>query len=143
MVNSPLGLVMAGIRGNERRLQFLGIRTGAYKTTLFALSGGIAGLAGAIYALNLGFASPTFLGVGLSTIAIIWVLTGGAGTLVGPILGVILIEYVSRELSGRFLGWWQVGLGIILLVVVLFLREGLVGVLRGSSRLGRPEKGKP
>jgi len=142
VVSSPLRMVLTGIRVNEQRLQFLGYRTARFKVTVFAVSGGIAAVSGAIYAAVLGFASPTFFGIALSTLAMIWVLVGGPGTLLGPALGVVLVQYGSRVLSDRLLGWWQVALGVLLLLVVLFFRHGLAGLLRREAVLELPGEGR-
>lgn len=138
IVASPLRMVLAGVRLNEQRLQFLGYHTARFKVAVFAFSGGIAVVSGALYAAILGFASPTFFGIGLSTLAMIWVLVGGPGTLLGPALGVVLVQYGSRALSDRLQGWWQVALGGLLLLVVLFFRDGLAGLLRREAVLGLP-----
>lgn len=138
LIRSDLRILFAGFRSNEQRLRFLGYRTSRTKITVFAISGGLAAASGALYGLTVGFVSPTSLGIGLSTIAMIWVLAGGAGTLYGPVMGVILVEFGARALSNRWLGWWQVLLGIVLLLVVLFLRNGLAGMLRGEAVVDLP-----
>jgi len=141
LVRSDLRSLFAGFRSNEQRLRFLGHRTSRTKIIVFGISGGLAGASGALYALTVGFVSPTSLGIGLSTFAMIWVLAGGAGTLHGPILGVVLVEFGARALSNRWLGWWQVLLGIVLLLVVLFLRNGLAGLLHGEAVVDLPAEG--
>ena len=139
IVRSQLGLVLAGTRQNEKRLAFLGYRVRTFKAIIFTFAGAIAGLGGALYAHHEGFIGPNNMGIGISTMAVLYALFGGAGTLVGPIIGVLAIESISFTLSGMdtFKSIWPVILGIILLVVVTFKPEGLLGfILSRRERIG-------
>ena len=139
LVKSQFGLVLAGMRQNEERLAFLGYRVQIYKATAFALSGAIAGLAGALYAYHQGFTGPGNLGPGLSTTAVLYCLFGGSGTLIGPILGAAAIESISYFLSGSqtVKQYWPVLLGVLLLLVVTFKPAGLLGLLVSTrERIG-------
>lgn len=139
LVRSQFGLVLAGMRQNEDRLAFLGYRVQIYKATAFALSGAIAGLAGALYAYHQGFTGPGNLGPGLSTAAVLYCLFGGSGTLIGPILGAAAIESISYFLSGSqtVKQYWPVLLGVLLLLVVTFKPSGLLGLLVSTrERIG-------
>ncbi len=146
LVRSQFGLVLAGMRQNEERLAFLGYRVQIYKATAFALAGAIAGLSGALYAYHQGFTGPGNLGPGLSTAAVLYCLFGGAGTLIGPILGTAAIESISYFLSGSasVKQYWPVLLGILLLLVVTFRPSGLLGLLVSTRErigaFGRPAK---
>ncbi len=139
LTRSQLGLVLAGIRQNEQRLAFLGYRVQFYKAIVFAFAGMIAGLAGALYSYHQGFIGPGNMGPGLSTMAVIYTLFGGAGTLIGPVIGTASIEMLSYVLADidvvrRF---WPVILGLVLLLVVAFQPSGLLGLLLSSrERIG-------
>ncbi|MFT4101390.1 MAG: branched-chain amino acid ABC transporter permease [Burkholderiaceae bacterium] len=139
VVRSQFGLVLAGMRQNEQRLSFFGYRVQWYKATAFALAGTIAGLAGALFAYHQGFTGPGNLGPGLSTMAVLYCLFGGAGTLIGPVLGAASIESISYYLSGSeaVKQYWPVLLGILLLVVVTFKPSGLLGfIVSRRERIG-------
>jgi len=139
LMRSQLGLVLAGVRQNEERLAFFGYRVQFYKAIVFAFSGMIAGLAGALYAYHQGFIGPGNMGPGLSTMAVIYCLFGGAGTLVGPIIGAASIEALSYVLADIDLvkRFWPVILGLVLLLVVTFQPSGLLGlVVSARERIG-------
>lgn len=139
LTRSQLGLVLAGVRQNEERLAFFGYRVQFYKAIVFAFSGMIAGLAGALYAYHQGFIGPGNMGPGLSTMAVIYCLFGGAGTLVGPIIGTASIEALSYVLADIDLvkRFWPVILGLVLLLVVTFQPSGLLGlVVSARERIG-------
>ena len=131
VVRSQLGLVLAGMRQNEERLAFFGYRVQVFKALLFSFAGMIAGLSGGLYAFHEGFIGPASLGIGLSTYAVLYGLFGGAGTLIGPILGVAAIEIAAFILSDidAFKAYWPVILGFIMLVVVAYRPSGIMGLL--------------
>ena len=131
LVRSQFGLVLAGLRQNEDRLAFFGYRVQVYKALVFAFAGAIAGLAGALYSYHQGFIGPGNMGPALSTMAVIYTLLGGAGTLVGPILGAAFIEVLSYQLADidAVRSIWPIILGLVLLAVVLFQPAGLLGML--------------
>ncbi len=131
LVRSQMGLVLAGMRQNEERLAFFGYRVQLYKAVVFAFAGMIAGLAGALYSYHQGFIGPGNMGPGLSTMAVIYCLFGGAGTLIGPVIGTASIEILSYVLADiEFVKqFWPVILGMILLIVVAFQQAGLLGIL--------------
>jgi branched-chain amino acid transport system permease protein len=139
VVRSQLGLVLAGIRQNEQRLAFLGYRVQVFKAVVFSFAGLIAGLSGALYSYHQGFIGPGNMGPGLSTTAVLYCLFGGAGTLVGPVIGTVAIELLNYGLSDidAIRQVWPVILGLILLVVVMFQPAGLLGlVVSTRERIG-------
>jgi branched-chain amino acid transport system permease protein len=139
VVRSQLGLVLAGIRQNEERLAFLGYRVQVFKALVFSFAGMIAGLAGALYSYHQGFIGPGNMGPGLSTTAVLYCLFGGAGTLVGPIIGTVAIETLNYGLSDMdaIRQFWPVILGLVLLLVVMFQPSGLLGlVVSARERIG-------
>ena len=81
-----------------------------------------------------GIVSPSAVGVSASTLVLLWVVLGGRGTLLGPIVGAILLPYLTAELSGSLLDTWLVVVGVILVAVIVFVPAGLFGFLdRGRS----------
>jgi len=139
IVRSQFGLVLAGMRQNEERLVFLGYRVQIFKALIFSFAGMVAGLAGALYSYHQGFIGPGNMGPGLSTAAVIYCLLGGAGTLIGPIIGTAAIELLSYRLSDidAIRHFWPIVLGLVLLVIVMFQPAGLLGlVLSNRERIG-------
>jgi branched-chain amino acid transport system permease protein len=144
LVRSQFGLVLAGFRQHEERLTFLGYRVQHFKAIIFTFAGGMCGLAGALAAFHDGFVWPNMLGVLLSTQIVLYVLFGGVGTLVGRIVGVASIDYMSFVLADRFPAFWPILLGLLLLFVVLVRPTGLCGLVRlgaGARRALRPPPG--
>jgi branched-chain amino acid transport system permease protein len=145
LVRSQFGLALAGIRQNEERVAFLGYRANHLKAIVFTFAGAIAGLAGGLYAFHEGFVWPNLLSVFLSTQVVLYVLFGGVGTLIGAVIGVTVIESLTFVLADRWPGIWPVVLGAILLLVILFRRTGLVGLVvperERFGSFGRPPKG--
>jgi ABC-type branched-subunit amino acid transport system permease subunit len=133
LLSSDLGAVVTGLRESEDLLHDTGFSVGPLKVFLFALSGAVAGLAGVLYTANVGYVSPGVLGFELSTMAVVWVLAGGAGFLVGAMYGVMLVEYVTRYLSSAWVGWRDVILGTSLMLVVLVFRSGVYGIAVGLA----------
>jgi branched-chain amino acid transport system permease protein len=138
VVRSPFGLALAGLRESETRIAFLGYRVQHLKAIVFSLAGAVAGLGGGLYAFHEGFVWPSMLGVVLGTQAVLYVLLGGSGTLVGAVLGTVAIEVLGFVLADRFQDSWPILLGALLLGVVLFRPAGLVSLLAGErERVGR------
>lgn len=129
IVRSQLGLVLAGIRQHEERITFFGYQVQIYKVIVFTLGGAIAGLSGGLYAFHEGFVWPSLMGPTYSTQAVLYVLFGGVGTLVGAVIGVVAIEFATMFLADYFQNVWPIILGALLLVVVMFRPTGLVGLL--------------
>jgi branched-chain amino acid transport system permease protein len=127
LVRSQFGLVLAGIRQQESRIAFFGYKVQNYKGVVFALAGFIAGLSGGMYAFHEGFVGPGQLGPVLSTQVVLYALLGGVGTLIGPILGVGIIEFLSYILSQYWETGWPIVLGLMLLVIVMLRPTGLLG----------------
>jgi branched-chain amino acid transport system permease protein len=134
LVASPFGAVLRGIRENETKTQALGYNTRSYKIAVVALAYALGGLAGALYAPFAGFANTELLFWLLSGEALIMVIVGGAGTLIGPIIGAGFFLAVEQELSS-FTDAWALFFGLIFIAVVLFMPEGIWGF--ASTRLRR------
>ncbi|MBM3489943.1 MAG: branched-chain amino acid ABC transporter permease [Alphaproteobacteria bacterium] len=134
LVNSPFGAVLRGIRENENKTRALGYNTRAYKIGVVAIAYALGGLAGALYAPFAGFTNTELLFWLFSGQALIMVIVGGAGTLIGPILGAALFLLAQHQLSS-VTETWAIYFGLMFIAVVLFLPEGIWGTL--MQRLGR------
>ncbi|HEX7381774.1 MAG TPA: branched-chain amino acid ABC transporter permease [Nevskiaceae bacterium] len=131
-VNSRFGRVLQGSRQNERRMRALGFRTFPYKLVAFTISGAIAGLAGALIANQSGFVSPAIMHWQQSAEFLVMVLLGGLSSLVGPIYGAIALVLLDQVLVA-VTPHWEIILGPILVLVVLFFRGGIYGALSGKG----------
>lgn len=140
LLASRFGRVMVGIRENERRAELLGYDPRAYKLATFTIGGALAGFAGCLFANWGNFVSPTIFGLAQSAQIIIWVIVGGRGTLIGPVIGCIGIQWLSAALGANqpsgSSDWWSkifanapLILGIILIAFVLLVPKGLVPTL--------------
>ena len=132
IVRSPFGAVLAGIRENEAKTVALGYNSRAYKIATVVLAYGFGGLAGALYAAFAGFASPELFFWLVSGRVLIMVVVGGAGTLIGPILGGVFFVFLEHELS-QVTDLWPLLFGSIFMAFVMFAPEGIWGLL--TSRL--------
>jgi branched-chain amino acid transport system permease protein len=133
LAGSRFGLVLAGLRQNERRMAALGVAPYRYKLAAFVLSGMGAGLAGALWANYARFVSPDMMHWTKSGELMVMVILGGAGTLLGPLFGaaaLIALETVLAAWTER----WQVILGPILVLIILFFRGGLAGLVSPAWR---------
>ncbi len=128
-IRSRPGLVLRGIRDNEDRVDLLGYDVAQVKRRAFVLSGALAGLAGALFHVHEGIVSPGAVGVGSSTLVLLWVVLGGRGTLLGPVVGALLLPHLTASLSGTLLDTWLVTVGVILVAVIVLLPAGLLGFL--------------
>lgn len=140
----PFGRIVVSLRENEQRTELLGYDVRLYKTAAFALGGGIAGLAGCMFANWAEIVTPGLFSLGQSAEIIIWVIVGGLGTLSGPIVGAALLGYLKFALGHQSLVDNLFIMGVLLIVVVLFLPEGLVPTLaRLSGKVWPARRRKP
>lgn len=124
---SKFGKVLVGIRENEMRLVSLGVPAALHKTAAFALSGAVAALAGALYGLHSGFVSPSIGGVLFSTEVVVWVAIAGRSSLIGALLGGIVVSSLSNYLSSITPTYWQLALGAVFILTIAFFRGGVSG----------------
>lgn len=129
LINSRFGMILRSIRENESRLQFLGFNPAAFKLVVFVISGMLAGLSGMLFIPVNSFISPTNLGVMFSTSVLVWLAVGGRGNLTGAMAGAFLINWMESLLSEQFGDVWQLMLGVVMLVVVLFFPKGFIGTM--------------
>jgi len=131
------GDALIAIRDDEPRLRFTGYNPTAYKTVVFAVAGALAGISGALYTVQSGIVSPQYMAVPFSIEMVIWVAVGGRGTLIGAVLGAVLINYAKSLVSEALPETWLFIQGGLFLLVVTALPDGLVGWWRsgGPGRL--------
>ncbi len=128
VIRSPFGRALIGIRESEGRMAVLGYNTWAHKYVAFVVAGGLAGVAGTLFVYYNGFVSPAYLSVVFSAMALIMVILGGAGTLLGPALGSAVIVFLENVISAHTQRWVLV-LGLIYVGVTLFAPAGLMGLV--------------
>lgn len=129
VVQSPFGRALVAIRENEERARMLGYNSGAHKLKAMILSGVISGVAGATYAMLFGYVGATFATVQYSIFPLLWVLLGGAGTTIGPLIGVFFMFYLI-DFSSSITTAYMLVAGIVLVLLTLFAPQGLAGELR-------------
>lgn len=129
LVGSPLGRVMVAMRENEERSRMLGYNPFAVKLAALVISGLYAGAAGAAYAVLFGYVGASFAGIQYSILPMLWVLLGGAGVVLGPLIGVLVMFYLIDISSGYTTAHLLV-VGLALLALVLFAPKGILGSLR-------------
>jgi branched-chain amino acid transport system permease protein len=130
LIASDFGRIIIAIRENETRVELLGYDARKYKLATFVIGGAIAGLAGCLFANWGAYTSPTVFALGQSVQIIIWVVVGGVGTLVGPIVGCFLIQWLTTYVSGLNLINNSLLLGGVLTLFVLLLPQGLLPTLK-------------
>jgi len=140
VLRAPIGTLWSAVAQNEARLSFLGYNVAGLKALAFAGSAALAALAGALYASQQGIVSPQTLGYVLSGELLIWTAVGGRQTVLGPVVGAVLIGFLSSELRDGF-ALWEVLLAAIFIGVVLLMPQGLGGLARPLlDKLSRKRK---
>jgi branched-chain amino acid transport system permease protein len=147
LVNSRFGMVLQGARSNDRRMRAIGFPTFRYRLTAFVVAGAICGLAGALLANHTGFISPATMHWTRSGDLIVMVVLGGMASSFGPLIGALVLlsleealPILIRAAASPFFGdaavqmaeYWQIVLGPLFLLVVLFARGGIDGLLAGA-----------
>ena len=127
LTSGRFGDALVAIRDDEPRMRFTGYNPTVYKTLVFTVAGGLAGISGALYTVQSGIMSPQFMAVPFSIEMVIWVAVGGRGTLLGAVLGAVLINYAKSLISEQLPETWLFVQGALFLLVVTALPDGLVG----------------
>jgi branched-chain amino acid transport system permease protein len=133
IVNSRFGMVVQGLRSNEQRMQAIGFPATRYRLVCFVISGTMCGLAGALLANNTDFVSPAVMYWTRSGDLMVMVILGGMGSLFGPVIGAV-VYLVLEEFLSRVTEYWALIMGPLLLLIVLFGRGGIDGLLGRFSR---------
>jgi urea transport system permease protein len=132
LIGSKFGKVLIGVRDAESRTRFLGYRVENYKLVVFVLSAAMAGVAGALYVPQVGIINPSEFAPAGSIEVVIWAAVGGRATLIGPIVGAIVVNFAkSYFTTGALAPYWLFLLGGLFVAVTLFLPKGIVGTLAG------------
>lgn len=127
LTSGRFGRLLKAIRDDETRVRFSGYDPTGYKVLVFAISGAIAGVSGALYTVQTGIINPSIMEVAFSIEMVIWVAVGGRGTLIGAILGTLLVRLAQTFLSESFPEVWLFFQGALFLIVVTVLPDGIVG----------------
>jgi urea transport system permease protein len=137
LTRGRFGDALVAIRDDEPRMRFTGYNPTAYKTLVFTVAGALAGISGALYTVQSGIVSPQYMAVPFSIEMVIWVAVGGRGTLLGAVLGAVLINYAKSLISEQLPETWLFVQGALFLLVVTALPDGLVGWWRqgGPGRI--------
>jgi branched-chain amino acid transport system permease protein len=130
LVNSRFGMAIQGSRSNDRRMRAIGFPTFRYRLTCFVIAGTLCGLAGALLANHTDFVSPAIMHWTRSGDLIVMVVLGGMGSIFGPLIGAVALLVLEEALS-KITEYWQIILGPMLLLIVLFARGGIDGLLKG------------
>jgi branched-chain amino acid transport system permease protein len=128
LIQARFGMVIQGTKGNDRRMRSLGFDTYRYQLACYVISGAICGYAGALLGNFTNFISPEMMDWTRSGELIFMVVLGGGGTLFGPVIGAAAFILLEEVLSGLWL-YWQFIFGLILILVVIFAKRGLMGLL--------------
>ena len=146
LTSGRFGRMLIAIRDDENRVRFSGYDPTAFKVVVFAVSGGIAGIAGALYTVQSGIVSPQYMDIAFSIEMVIWVAVGGRGTLIGAIIGALAVNWGRALLSESYPTIWLFFQGALFLIVVTVLPDGIVGWLRYRamdqvrSLIGKPKR---
>ena len=127
VVRGRFGDVLIAIRDDEPRLRFTGFNPTLFKTIVFAIAGGLAGIGGALFTVQSGIISPQEMSVPKSIEMVIWVAVGGRGTLVGAIFGAVVIQFAESFVSEVWPQSWLFFQGALFILVVTVLPEGVIG----------------
>jgi branched-chain amino acid transport system permease protein len=129
IARSPVGRVLVAVRENEERTRLLGYNTARYRAAALLVSGFLAGVAGSAYTLLFSYVGSAFAGILYSIYPLIWTLLGGAGTVLGPLVGTLAMTYVVDVTSGYTTAYLLV-VGAALVVMILWAPAGIVGGIR-------------
>ena len=129
LVRSGVGRVLVAVRENEERTTMLGYHTFRYKLLALVLSGIMASAAGAVYGLLFSYVGSTFASIQYSIFPLLWVLLGGQGTVLGPLVGTALMFY-AVDISSEYTSSYMLVVGFALILLVLWFPKGILGTLR-------------
>lgn len=137
LVRAPFGKVLVAIRENEERARMLGYDVFAHKLAAVVVSGTLSAAAGAVYGLLFGYVGASFGSVQYSIFPLLWVLLGGAGTVLGPFIGTLFMFYLIDLSSGITTAYMLIA-GVVLVALTLFAPQGLMGEVRKRLWRGLP-----
>src|SRR5262245_6821557 len=129
LTHSRIGTVLKSVRDNDLRAEFMGYNVANYRIFVFCVSAFMSAAAGALYAAWVGIVSFLDAGPGFSVDGVIWTAVGGRATLIGPFVGAFLIKGLEFVLSGMLSEFWQLFMGALFVIVVLWMPDGIVGTI--------------
>ena len=127
LTSGRFGDALIGIRDDEARVRFTGFNPVPFKVIVFLVAGGLAGISGALYTVQSGIVSPQFMAISMSIEMVIWVAVGGRGTLIGPIIGAVLVNYLRSLVSEALPEAWLFDQGGLFIFVVVLMPDGIYG----------------
>ncbi|MGB7097775.1 MAG: ATP-binding cassette domain-containing protein [Xanthobacteraceae bacterium] len=142
LYHAPIGVLWRALAQNERRLQLFGFDTNQLKSVAFGVSGLMAGIGGAIYAPQQGIVTPQVVGFGLSADLVIWAAVGGRGSLLGPVIGTLVVGSLTAQLRDTF-QFWEVLMAVFFIVIVLVFPKGIAGLAEPAAWLFRARRNRP
>jgi urea transport system permease protein len=142
LTTSRYGLIQRAIRDSENRVLFSGYSAANFKLFVFVVSAMIAAVGGALYVPQVGIINPSEMMTEKSLEAVVWVAVGGRGTLIGPIVGAILVNYLKSWATTKFPDLWLIIMGGSFVLVVLFLPKGIVGIPAQVSEIIARREGR-
>jgi branched-chain amino acid transport system permease protein len=131
---APVGVLWRALAQNERRLQLFGFDTNQLKSVAFGVSGLMAGIGGAIYAPQQGIVTPQVVGFGVSADLVIWAAVGGRGSLLGPVIGTLIVGSLTAQLRDT-LPFWEVLMALFFIAIVLAFPRGIFGLAEPLFRV--------
>ncbi|EAS48359.1 permease protein, ABC-type branched-chain amino acid transporter [Aurantimonas manganoxydans SI85-9A1] len=132
--NSKLGRILVALRDKEDRVRFSGYDVAAFKTFVFCFAAALAGVGGAMFTLQVGFMSPTFVGIVPSIEMVIFCAVGGRLSLIGAVYGTLLVNWAKTSFSESFPELWLFAMGALFIVVVMVFPNGLAGIFTSHVR---------
>ena len=132
--NSKLGRILVALRDKEDRVRFSGYDVAAFKTFVFCFAAALAGVGGAMFTLQVGFMSPTFVGIVPSIEMVIFCAVGGRLSLIGAVYGTLLVNWAKTSFSESFPELWLFAMGALFIVVVMAFPNGLAGIFTSHVR---------
>jgi urea transport system permease protein len=129
LTNARFGRLLIALRDDESRVRFSGYNPAWVKTVVFMLAAGLSGIAGALFVPQVGIITPSEMGIVPSISMVVWVAVGGRGTLIGAVIGALLVNSVETLLSESYPAIWQLLLGVLFVGVVLLFPRGLTGAV--------------
>ena len=127
LTSGRFGDALIGIRDDEARVRFTGFNPVPFKVMVFLVAGGLAGISGALYTVQSGIVSPQYMAISMSIEMVIWVAVGGRGTLIGPIIGAVLVNYLRSLVSEALPEAWLFVQGGLFIFVVVLMPDGIYG----------------
>lgn len=134
IIKGRMGKVLIAIRDGENRVRYGGYNPTSYKVFVYCISAGIAGIAGALFVPQIGIITPDTMGIVPSVEMVIWVAIGGRGTIIGAVIGALIMNLAKEAVSENFPDFWLYFLGLAFVIVVVFLPNGIMGLFKRNKK---------